>query len=120
MRKVIIQKAKGQLAVYTLLNEDDRGVRDRIERFIDELDSASSLDEIQLLESQIAFIYWKRWAAIPILFARKDMSRVPDSWVSFGPRISPLSKSPRKACGPGNAMLNYLYTLLGHYGKYPS
>lgn len=112
MRKVIIQKVRGQLAICTLLNEDDRGVRDRIERFIDGLGTSTSLDEIQLLESQIAFIYWKQWAAIPILFARKDVSRVPDSWVSFGPRISPLSKSPRRACGPGNAILNYLYTLL--------
>jgi CRISPR-associated protein Cas1 len=112
VRKLIIQKTKGQLAICARLNEDDRGAGTRIERFIENLGSSTSLDEIQLLESQIAFIYWKQWAAVPILFARKDVSRVPDNWVSFGPRISPLSKSPRRACGPGNAMLNYLYTLL--------
>jgi CRISPR-associated endonuclease Cas1 len=112
MRKVIIRKAKGQLAICALLNEDDRGVRSRIEKFIGEMDNASSLDDLQLLESLIAHIYWKQWAAVPILFARKDVSRIPDNWVSFGTRISPLSKSPRRACGPGNAILNYLYALL--------
>ncbi len=112
MRKVIIRKAKGQLAICALLNEDDRGVRSRIEKFISEMDNASSLDDLQLLESLIAHIYWKEWAAVPILFARKDVSRIPDNWVSFGTRISPLSKSPRRACGPGNAILNYLYALL--------
>jgi hypothetical protein len=40
------------------------------------------------------------------------VSRLPAHWLSFGMRVSPLTGSPRLACNPPNAILNFLYALL--------
>src|SRR5205823_9999622 len=39
-------------------------------------------------------------------------TRLPAHWSRFGQRHSPLTKSPRVAANPANAVLNYLYSLL--------
>jgi hypothetical protein len=65
-----------------------------------------------LLESQAAYAYWSAWRDIPIIFPKNDARRVPDHWLTFGTRISPLSGSPRLAVNPANAILNYLYAIL--------
>jgi len=49
---------------------------------------------------------------LPITFPRNDLRRVPDHWLTFGARVSPLSGSPRLAANPPNAILNYLYAML--------
>ena len=46
------------------------------------------------------------------MFPRSDLKRVPDHWLMFGTRQSPLSGSPRLAVNPPNAILNYLYAVL--------
>jgi len=48
----------------------------------------------------------------PIRFSKVDLRRVPDHWLTFGSRVSPLSASPRLAVNPANAILNYLYAIL--------
>jgi hypothetical protein len=46
-------------------------------------------------------------------FPKKELRRVPDHWLSFGSRTSPLSGfSPRVAVNPMNAILNYTYAIL--------
>jgi hypothetical protein len=50
------------------------------------------------------------WQSLPLRFARRH--EAPEHWRSFGGRHSPLSGKPRKAATPGNATLNYLYTVL--------
>src|SRR5215467_6274224 len=52
------------------------------------------------------------WRTLPITFPKNDLRRVPDHWLDFGARISPLTGSPRLAANPPNAILNYLYALL--------
>jgi hypothetical protein len=65
-----------------------------------------------LHESQGALAYWTAWRDLPITYPRIDLPRIPDHWRTFGSRISPLTRSPRLAVNPPNAMLNYLYALL--------
>jgi hypothetical protein len=55
---------------------------------------------------------WHSWADLPILWPRKDETRVPEHWKRFGSRISPLTHSPRLAASPPNALLNFLYGIL--------
>ena len=73
---------------------------------------AKTIEAIRLIESRAALAYWTAWRTLPTNFPKKDLSRVPDHWKTFGGRVSPLSGSPRLAANPANAMLNYLYALL--------
>ncbi len=76
------------------------------------LATAGTIDSIRLFESQAAHAYWSAWRNVPVNFPRKDASRVPDHWRTFGSRISPLTHSPRLAVNPPNAILNYAYAIL--------
>ncbi len=73
---------------------------------------AESSDEIRLFEAQGAAAYWGAWHDLSIQYPRIDLPRVPDHWRRFGNRVSPLTRSPRLAVNPPNAMLNYLYAIL--------
>jgi len=59
-----------------------------------------------------AHAYWSAWRNVPVIFPKRDLSRVPEHWQRFGARISPLTGSPRRSVNPPNAMLNYLYAIL--------
>ena len=110
-RELISRKLAGQeQVVRTKLR--DLPTADTIARFRAALPNTTRLDEIRLLESQGAAIYWAAWRDVPIIFPKADLIRVPDHWRIFGTRKSPLSGSPRLAANPANAMLNYLYALL--------
>jgi CRISPR-associated endonuclease Cas1 len=110
-RELISQKLIGQeqVARHKLL---DTLTADSIARFRSELSSAESISSIRLIESQAARLYWSAWSTLPITFPKKDLPRIPDHWLAFGARFSPLTGSPRLACNPPNAILNYLYSLL--------
>ena len=110
-RELITQKLAGQekVARHTLL---DSMTAEEIARFRAEVATAESLATIRLLESRGAAAYWSAWRTLPINFPRNDLLRVPDHWRTFGSRMSPLTRSPRLAVNPVNAILNYLYALL--------
>lgn len=76
------------------------------------LTSATTIDSLRLQEAQAAHAYWSAWRCIPITFPKQDARRMPDHWLSFGSRVSPLTHSPRLAVNPANAILNYLYAIL--------
>jgi CRISPR-associated endonuclease Cas1 len=76
------------------------------------LADAKSSDEIRMWESQAALAYWTARHDLPIIYPRIDLARVPEHWRVFGSRFSPLTKSPRLAVNPPNAVLNYLYAVL--------
>ena len=82
-----------------------------IARFRERLADAESLDTIRHLEAQAAAVYWSAWSEIPVLFPRQDAKRVPDRWLQFGTRHSPLTGQPRLAVNPPNAILNYCFAL---------
>ena len=110
-RELISRKLAGQedVARNKLL---DRSTADAIAHFRTELPSADSISSVRLIESQAARAYWSAWSTLPINFPKNQMSRLPAHWLSFGMRVSPLTGSPRLACNPPNAILNYLYSLL--------
>ena len=76
------------------------------------IDETDNVETLRLFESRAAFAYWSAWRNVPIVFPKRDLSRVPEHWQRFGARISPLTGSPRLSVNPPNAMLNYLYALL--------
>ncbi len=110
-RELISQKLAGQerVARHKLL---DSRTADTIARFRAELPSADSISTIRLIESQAARAYWSAWSTLPITYPKNDLSRIPDHWLNFGARVSPLTGSPRLAANPPNAILNYLYSVL--------
>lgn len=73
---------------------------------------AKSSEEIRRYEAHAALAYWTAWHELPVTYPRADLQRVPEHWRTFGSRLSPLTRSPRLAVNPPNAMLNYLYAIL--------
>ncbi|MFZ0955503.1 MAG: CRISPR-associated endonuclease Cas1 [Candidatus Sulfotelmatobacter sp.] len=110
-RQLIMQKLAGQerVARNTLL---DDATADKIARFRNEIPTADGFATVRLIEAQAASAYWSVWRTLPIGFPKNDLARVPEHWLSFGTRISPLTGSPRLAANPANAILNYLYAVL--------
>jgi CRISPR-associated endonuclease Cas1 len=72
----------------------------------------NSKEDIRRYEAYGALAYWRAWHELPVQFSQSDSQRVPQHWRVFGSRVSPLTKSPRLAVNPPNAMLNYLYAIL--------
>jgi CRISPR/Cas system-associated endonuclease Cas1 len=109
--KLIEKKLLGQeqVARYKLL---DVKAADTISGYRAQLAQAETPERIRLVESRAAGAYWATWRNLPINFPRKDQPRVPEHWHTFGTRVSPLTRSPRLAVNPPNAILNYLYALL--------
>lgn len=110
-RRLIDQKLAGQEHVVRsklMVTE----TADVISSYRAELTTADTIERIRLIESLAAGCYWSIWRDLAINFPRKDLSRVPDHWRNFGARISPLTRSPRLAVNPVNAILNYLYAIL--------
>jgi len=73
---------------------------------------AKSSEEIRRYEAQGALAYWTAWHDLSVKFSPSDLRHVPDHWLTFGSRMSPLTKSPRLAVNPPNTMLNFLYAIL--------
>src|SRR5215467_9542676 len=109
--RLIKQKLVGQEKVVRerLKNQT---VADQIAFHRRKLDSARRLEAILTIEAKAALEYWSAWSNLQIQFPRMDLNRVPDHWQVFGARISPITKSPRLAVNPPNAVLNYLYSIL--------
>jgi CRISPR-associated endonuclease Cas1 len=110
-RELIAQKLRNQEHLVKKYFPDSLAVK-AIANARGMLQTAESSDEIRLFEAQGALAYWSAWHDLPIRFPRVDLPRVPDHWQRFGSRVSPLTKSPRLAVNPPNAMLNYLYAIL--------
>jgi CRISPR-associated endonuclease Cas1 len=110
-KELISQKLEGQS---TLVRDmlHDSVTSDAIDRFRAELSSTESTDRVRLIEAQAAKLYWQVWSDLPIQWTRIDERRVPEHWKRFGSRISSLTHSPRLAASPGNACLNFLYSIL--------
>jgi CRISPR-associated endonuclease Cas1 len=105
-RKLVAQE---EVARYRLL---DTSTAEIIAGFHANLPSADTIKTLLLTESQAARAYWSAWSTLPINFHKNQLPRVPAHWLSFGARVSSLTGSPRLACNPPNAILNYLYALL--------
>jgi CRISPR-associated endonuclease Cas1 len=111
VRELIVQKLVGQERI-AREKLADCSAAETIARMRANVSRAASMQEIRLLEANAAYAYWSAWHRFPIMFSKVDLRRVPDHWLTFGSRVSPLSASPRLAVNPANAILNYLYALL--------
>lgn len=76
------------------------------------LDHARTVNELLIAERDAALAYWRAWAPVTVRFATADRERVPEHWMAFGVRGSPIADGPRAAGNPINALLNYLYAIL--------
>ena len=104
-RDLIAAKLDGQIHTLRYLGADDAPVR----RLLPALAAAGAPEEIRLIEAQAASWYWQAWRAVPVRFVGKA---VPEHWRSFGPRVSHVTHTPRRASTPANALLNYAYAVL--------
>src|SRR5262249_43304676 len=78
-----------------------------------DLASALTSEEIRILEARAGAAYWISWHDVRMQFPKRDSLMVPEHWLTFGSRTSPLSGfSPRLAINPFNAILNYIYAIL--------
>ncbi len=107
---LIGQKLAGQARVASRLH--DAEALAWLNEARDVLESTVLVEDVRFVESKGAAAYWSAWQGVPVNFTRREASQVPSHWLSFGPRRSVLSQSPRKAANPANAMLNYLYAIL--------
>jgi CRISPR-associated endonuclease Cas1 len=110
-RDLLRRKLEGQAAVLDRIPDADNASSD-IRKYRDELSTTESVIGLRIGESQAARIYWDSWTDVPVRFARKAVTRIPEHWQTFGSRTSPLTSSPRTAANPANAILNYLYSIL--------
>ena len=110
-KELIARKLNGQASLVRDMLRDS-ATADAINRFQTELPFAESMESVRLIESRSARLYWQTWSEISIRWLRKDEGRVPQHWRQFDSRISPLTRSPRLATNPANALLNLLYSLL--------
>jgi CRISPR-associated endonuclease Cas1 len=76
------------------------------------VEAASTLDDVLAAESTAAFAYWDAWSRLPLRFVGRGSGEVPELWLAFGTRSSPVSGTRRHAANPANALLNYAYALL--------
>src|SRR5215472_7386411 len=97
----------------------NNGAADIIARARQALTQAKSSDGIRKHEAHAALAYWTAWHDLPVIFSPADLRRVPEHWLTFGSRMSPLTRSPRLAVNPPNAMLNYLYAILESEARLP-
>jgi len=77
-----------------------------------ELQSAAGPRDLLQVEAIAAIAYWSQWDAVSVNFIQKDLARVPNHWLTFSGRASPLTGTSRRAGNPANAILNYLYAVL--------
>lgn len=110
-QKLIAEKLAGHLEVLEHLLNSENAKRE-IKKALLRVEKTSSIKALRILEAGAALAYWNTWKAVPIRFAKGDIKRLPDHWLTFGKRLSPLTRSPRLAANPINALLNYLYAIV--------
>lgn len=111
VRNLMHSKVEGQLATLRRDTSANAAAVRAVEEALVAIDSAESVRTMLAVEAKAASAYWGGWADIPMMFAAADQRNVPDHWLQFGERHSPLSTSARKAANPTGAILNYLYAL---------
>jgi CRISP-associated protein Cas1 len=75
--------------------------------------SPETIIELRALEANCAAAYFRAWQDIPIKWRGTSRKPIPDNWHSIEQRSSPFHLAGnRNAAHPGNAILNYAYTVL--------
>jgi len=111
-RELIVQKLHGQELILKKFFQDSSASFQVIAEARRAAARANTNEEIRRWEAKGALAYWSAMRELPVNFSKSDLARIPDHWKVFGSRISPITKSPRLAVNPANAILNYLYAIL--------
>lgn len=75
------------------------------------LDTATTIDALRVAEARSAAAYWRAWATVRVNFGPpSDLRRIPEAWLRFDGRSSPLTGSPQGAVSVANATYNYVAT----------
>jgi len=112
-RTVILQgrrvtlKAKGQ-------TEHGDVIWKPLEDGLIELPYMEDVNDIRLLEAQLARTYWNSFVGIPIEWKATDRKKIPPHWRRVTDRLSSLSgsRTAQHANNPYQAVTNYAYALL--------
>jgi len=110
-RELLQAKVAGQEALLSELQDGDEA-KTAAATALEKIRTAVDLAGLVAAEAEAAAAYWNAWAAIGVPLRGAARSGIPEHWLRFGKRHSPLSNGPRLACNPPNAILNYLYALL--------
>jgi CRISPR-associated endonuclease Cas1 len=108
-RDLVGRKLDGQRANLMRLRVTDLHAFDILRKA---LDGMASIEDVRLCEAKAAALYWHAWSCVPIQLRGRDLPRIPAKWTRYDSRASMLTKAPRAATNPVNALLNYLYALL--------
>src|SRR5204863_3395123 len=106
-RSLIRAKVTGQIDV--LRHMKNGPAAEAASTFAVRINPDTSFPDLLGIEGRVSAIYWQSLANRTLQFGRRQT--VPDHWKLFGARHSPLSGTPRQAATPGNAVLNYLYSV---------
>lgn len=90
----------------------DSAVEEVVTNLAEALAYTDDIPGMRMVEARAAAAYWGAWSSLPVRFAHRDRSRIPDHWHTFGSRTSALTGGPRLATNPANALLGYLYAVL--------
>jgi CRISPR-associated endonuclease Cas1 len=110
-RYLLAEKVAGQRRVLQLVT-DEAELLGGIDEAAERLQSAATIEHLVWAERDAALAYWAGWSNVEVRFQPRDRDNLPEHWLRFGQRSSPLTGGPRLATNPANALLNYLYTLL--------
>jgi CRISPR-associated endonuclease Cas1 len=106
-RSLVRAKVAGQIEV--LNHSKDTAAAEAASVFAARIGPDTSCSYLLGIEARVSAIYWQSLAGRTLQFGRRQS--VPDHWKLFGARHSTLSDTPRHAVTPGNASLNYLYSV---------
>lgn len=110
-RELIIQKLVGQEQVLKKFFKEPPSL-DVLSAARKSVAKATTNDQIRLWEANGALSYWRTMREMPVRFSESDSQKIPEHWMRFGSRVSPLTNSPRLAVTPAQAILNYVYAIL--------
>jgi CRISPR-associated protein Cas1 len=107
-KSLVSEKLRGQLDVLQD-RPDTAAAVDAVRRALGQVEQCATAAELMRVEAEAAAAYWQSLAGTTLTFARRDLPRIPPHWSSLGPRSSPITRSPRRAATPGQALLNLAY-----------
>jgi CRISP-associated protein Cas1 len=73
------------------------------------LGTANSVERVRVIEAGSASLYFAAWRNVRVRFRERDLARIPARWTRADTRASLLTRAPRAATSPINALRNYLF-----------
>ncbi len=111
VKRLLGMKCSGQRSILERFFPADRSAIEAVGLARERVEDAQHLPDALAAEAKAASVFWGSLATIPMKFARADLPRIPERWLTVGERHSLLSASPRLAVTPAHAIVNCLYGL---------